>query len=62
MVRSSMTLLLLSAVPAAALRLVQYNIHAWRTTEHDDNLDALCTELAGLQPDILCLNEVLPRI
>jgi len=44
---------------SAALRIVSFNIHAWRDTEHEDNFERLCTLLRELRPDVLCLNEVL---
>ena len=43
----------------AALRVVTYNIHAWRTPDHNDNFADLVDVLAALRPDVLCLNEVL---
>lgn len=52
--------LLSAALPAAsALRVISYNIHAWRDSEHEDNLEQLCSLLRELRPDVLCLNEVL---
>lgn len=42
-----------------SLRVVTANIHAWRDSEHDDNLERLCALLRSIQPDVLCLNEVL---
>jgi hypothetical protein len=39
--------------------VVTANIHAWRDSEHDDNLERLCALMRCLQPDVLCLNEVL---
>ena len=61
---SLILLLLVSPVLTASttpqrLRIVQYNIHAFRTAEHIDSLDSLCALLAPLHPDVLCLNEVL---
>ena len=41
------------------LRLVSFNIHAWRDAQHLDNLPGLIELLRGLQPDVVCLNEVL---
>lgn len=36
-----------------------YNIHAWRDASHLDNLDRLIKLINDVQPDVLCLNEVL---
>jgi len=44
---------------ASSLRLVSFNIHAWRDAQHHDNFDGLVELLQHLQPDVLCLNEVL---
>uniref|UniRef100_A0A6S8CBA3 Endonuclease/exonuclease/phosphatase domain-containing protein n=1 Tax=Aureoumbra lagunensis TaxID=44058 RepID=A0A6S8CBA3_9STRA len=41
------------------VRVVQWNIHAWRDSEHRDNYEELATLLEELEPDILLLNEVL---
>ena len=41
------------------LRLVTYNVHAWRDSDHCDNFDEIVKAIKDLQPDILCLNEVL---
>ena len=40
---------------ARALRLVTFNIHGWRTAEHEDNLRQLIELLRSLEPDVLCL-------
>ena len=42
----------------AAVRIVQYNVHAWRDSEHVDNLHRVIAVLKELRPDVLCLNEV----
>jgi endonuclease/exonuclease/phosphatase family metal-dependent hydrolase len=42
-----------------SVRVVTFNIHAWRTAGHEDNLDQLVDLLADLKPDVVCLNEVL---
>ena len=41
------------------LRLVTYNVHAWRDSDHCDNFDEIVQAIKDLKPDILCLNEVL---
>jgi endonuclease/exonuclease/phosphatase family metal-dependent hydrolase len=41
------------------LRLVTYNIHGWRDTFHNDNLDRIIALLARLDIDVICLQEVL---
>eukprot|EP00550_Attheya_septentrionalis_P011346 CAMPEP_0198303830 /NCGR_PEP_ID=MMETSP1449-20131203/57091_1 /TAXON_ID=420275 /ORGANISM="Attheya septentrionalis, Strain CCMP2084" /LENGTH=395 /DNA_ID=CAMNT_0044006337 /DNA_START=77 /DNA_END=1264 /DNA_ORIENTATION=- len=41
------------------LRLMTYNIHAWRDASHKCNFDRLVTVIQDVQPDVLCLNEVL---
>ena len=58
------TLALLNAATAASaattrLRLMTYNIHAWRDSAHVDNLERLINLINEVQPDVLCLNEVL---
>ena len=58
----SRSLALLAFAPTALskrVRIVSYNIHAWRDAEHADNLERLSSLLAGLAPDVVCLNEVL---
>lgn len=45
--------------PPECLRLISFNIHAWRDANHDDNFLKLVELLRSLQPDVLCLNEVL---
>ena len=41
------------------LRLVTYNIHGWRDTFHNDNLDRLIALLSRLDADVIALQEVL---
>ena len=58
----SRSLALLAFAPSALskrVRIVSYNIHAWRDADHADNLERLSQLLAGLAPDVVCLNEVL---
>lgn len=50
---------LLAHTSLAALRVVSFNIHGWRDEAHQDNLEGLICLLQSLQPDVLCLNEVL---
>ena len=59
--RSLLVVVLGALLPpgGAALRVVTYNIHAWRTPDHNDNFADLVDVLAALRPDVLCLNEVL---
>ena len=57
--RSTSLFLCLSTSVTRALRLVTYNIHAWRDAEHAENLPRLIELLRSLKPDVLCLNEVL---
>ena len=52
-------LIFLYAACAACLRVVTFNIHAWRDANHSCNFDRLVELLNQLQPDVLCLNEVL---
>lgn len=40
------------------MRIVTFNIHGWRTLDGAPNLDALASALAGLNADIIGLNEV----
>lgn len=42
-----------------ALKLMTYNIHAWRDASHRCNFDRIVQVVKAAQPDILCLNEVL---
>ena len=55
----SRLILCASVAHARSLRVVTYNIHGWRTEQHKDNLQSLIDLLTSLQPDVLCLNEVL---
>uniref|UniRef100_A0A7S0LNR4 Endonuclease/exonuclease/phosphatase domain-containing protein n=1 Tax=Coccolithus braarudii TaxID=221442 RepID=A0A7S0LNR4_9EUKA len=52
-----------AARPSAVstLRLVTFNIHAWRDSDHKDNLERICAQLLSLDADIVCLNEVLHK-
>jgi len=47
------------ALPATAVRLVSLNVHAWRDSQHEDNVERVCELLRQIDPDIVCLNEVL---
>ena len=60
-VQHSVLLLLLCAVVVSSyeLRLVTYNIQAWRDSNHDCNFERIVQTIQDLKPDILCLNEVL---
>lgn len=58
------SVILLTAVAASRakpqrLRVVSFNIHAWRTAEHQDSLERLIALLDQVDADVLCLNEVL---
>jgi endonuclease/exonuclease/phosphatase family metal-dependent hydrolase len=48
-----------AASAAKRLRLMTYNVHAWRDGVHVDNLERLIALVNEVQPDVLCLNEVL---
>ena len=48
-----------ATVDAVRLRVVSFNIHAFRDAEHRDNLDALSELLNEVKPDVVCLNEVI---
>jgi endonuclease/exonuclease/phosphatase family metal-dependent hydrolase len=48
-----------AARSSSAIRLVSFNIHAWRDSDHRLNFDRLVAQLQRLRPDIVCLNEVL---
>jgi len=41
------------------VRLMQWNIHGWRSTYHQDNFDEIVAHVRAAQPDVLVLNEVL---
>ena len=41
------------------LRVATFNIHAWRDSSHEDNLERVVACLEGLEADVVCLNEVL---
>lgn len=41
------------------LRLVSYNIHGWRDTDHKDNFDRLVETLKKTNADVVALQEVL---
>jgi endonuclease/exonuclease/phosphatase family metal-dependent hydrolase len=56
-----MSFVILAALvtPASSLRVVSYNIHGWRTVEHECSMRELIELLQEAKPDVLCLNEVL---
>ena len=41
------------------LRVITYNIHGWRDTFHNDNLDRIISVLSKLDADVIALQEVL---
>jgi hypothetical protein len=41
------------------LRVLSYNIHGWRDTDHVDNLDRLIEVISSASPDVVVLQEVL---
>merc|ERR1711904_17975 len=41
------------------LRVMQWNIHGWRDTDHNDNFQDLLVAVRDSAPDVLVLNEVL---
>ena len=41
------------------LRVVSWNVHAFRDSNHRDNFDRVTRTLAELEPDVVLLNEVL---
>ena len=43
----------------ARLRVMTYNVHAWRDSGHADNFDRVVDVCAAEDADVLCLNEVL---
>lgn len=43
----------------ARLRVMTYNVHAWRDSDHVDNFARIVDVCAAAAPDVLCLNEVL---
>ena len=45
--------------PLTSFRLLQYNIHAWRDSNHIDNLARIASTIRACNPDVVCLNEVL---
>ena len=45
--------------PSTGLRIMSYNIHAWRDCDHKDNFDRIVEAVQLVNPDICCLNEVL---
>ncbi|CAB9496163.1 Endonuclease Exonuclease phosphatase [Seminavis robusta] len=48
----------LSSSPTS-LKLMTFNIHGWRDSTHQCNFDRIATVVREVNPDILCLNEVL---
>lgn len=59
----SRRLLLLAATTNALrrerLRVLTYNVHAWRDSDHADNLRRVVDVCAAVDADVVCLNEVL---
>ena len=45
--------------PVARLRVITFNVHAFRDADHRCSFDRIASLLTKLQPDILCLNEVI---
>ena len=43
----------------STIKLMTYNIHAWRDSDHQCNFDRVIQVVNQAKPDILCLNEVL---
>ncbi|KAJ1455364.1 Endonuclease/exonuclease/phosphatase [Pelagophyceae sp. CCMP2097] len=43
----------------SAVRVLTYNVHAWRDSDHADNFERLVETINAAQPDFVCLNEVL---
>lgn len=41
------------------VRIMSYNVHAWRDSNHEDNFERIVEAVRLARPDILCLNEVL---
>lgn len=41
------------------IRVMTYNVHAWRDSDHRDNYGRVLDVIGRVDPDILCLNEVL---
>jgi len=42
-----------------SIRLMSYNVHFWTDVHEKDNLIKICNTILELQPDIVCLQEVL---
>lgn len=49
----------LSALSSERLRVVSYNIHAFRDSDHEDNFDRIVDFLSPLDADVICLQECL---
>ena len=41
------------------LRIMSWNVHAWRDSEHRDNFEGVLETCRSVDADIVCLNEVL---
>lgn len=41
------------------MRVMQWNVHGWRDSDHMDNIDRLVQHIKIVAPDVLVLNEVL---
>lgn len=41
------------------LKLMQWNVHGWRDTHHNDNFADIVAHVRSVDPDVLVLNEVL---
>ena len=48
-----------SALRKERLRILTYNIHAWRDGDHADNLQRVADTCLAVDADVICLNEVL---
>lgn len=50
---------LLSARALSSMRLVSYNVHGWRDSNSIDSFERILQALRDVQPDVVCLQEVL---
>lgn len=53
------TLSQLNRPAGRSIKLLTYNIHAWRDASHHCNFDRVVKIVEEVRPDVLCLNEVL---
>ena len=56
---ANVIMLFIPVCASLRVRVVSFNIHAWRDKDHIDSFQRLCDLLIECEPDVICLNECL---